>query len=522
MNVFLSSQAAYPWTAENGFFFRGYFLAEGQCWRGSSAVSFLKKHLDVEPPETVFRGLNGVFSVIWERGSDVLFAVDRLRGLPLFYSIVSGELWVGDDTVALVETLPEKSLSAFAEEEFKSTNTFVSGSSTLLNELFQVRAGEFCVFDNKKAVVESVSYFCLKYRNSFNGADSETLCREFYLAYSKAGKSLVKALNGRTAVIPLSGGADSRMVLSLLKNEHYEKVLCFSYGRPGNPESEISRQVAKEFGYSWTMVPYSGKMWETLRDDPATADYEKFASAYCSTPHLQDFPAVKYMKEHGDLPEDSVFLPGHMGDEIAGSSIPTLYLNSVVTRQDCTHSIFNKFYHKVSPALQEHIIKSYKIPNAADAQEYASVFERFNFSERQAKYIINSVRVYEFFGYEWLIPLGDNDLFDFWEKVPLLWQCHRKLYFFAVNDQLPSTNDITVSKRLASKVRQIPGLRSMARKYKRIQNYWSSPLCIEHFFPAPVYWKACIFGSTPVSSTVLGRQRLLTQLKEELRRHEES
>ena len=43
----------------------------------------------------------------------------------------------------------------------------------------------------------------------------------------------------------------------------------------------------------------------------------------------------------------------------------------------------------------------------------------FNGYERQAKFIVNSVRVYEFFGYAWRIPLWDRELIDFFLKVPL-------------------------------------------------------------------------------------------------------
>lgn len=522
MNVFLSTQVAYPWTTEGSFSFRGYFLAEEQCWRASAAISYLRQRLTAEAPETVLRGLNGVFSVIWEREGEILFAVDRLRGLPLFYAMPGGELWVGDDAAALAEALPRRTLSPVAAEEYLSNGTFVSGSSTLLQELFQVQAAEVCFFDKAGAELSHSTYFRTEHGDFIDDGDVDALLQAFWLAYEKTGKNLVQALNGRTAVVPLSGGADSRMVLSMLKKEGYEKVFCFTYGREGNRESEISRAVAREFGYPWVMVPYTGKMWENLRNDPVTADYERFAFACSSTPHLQDFPAVKYLKEHHMIPGDSVFVPGHSGDIPNGNHVAALYLEPSVTKRDCMSSVERGFYSRMTPALEAHVFASHPVPEEASVQDYASVEEWFDTSERQAKYIVNSVRVYEFFGYEWLIPLWDNEQFDFWKRVSLSWRYRRKLYYFAVNDRLPSTNDATASKRLAGKVRQIPGLRTAARRAKRVWNYWTSPLCIEHFFHASVYWKACISAPPTFTSATLSSQRHLTQLKEELRRHEES
>ncbi|WP_269848621.1 asparagine synthase-related protein [Methanosarcina horonobensis] len=54
--------------------------------------------------------------------------------------------------------------------------------------------------------------------------------------------------------------------------------------------------------------------------------------------------------------------------------------------------------------------------------------EYFDSNERQAKFIINSVRVYEFFGYEWRIPLWDAELMEFFLRVPIEHRINRNLY----------------------------------------------------------------------------------------------
>ena len=520
MRIFLSNTVAYPWTIEEGVNFRGYFIKEDTCCRGKEAVDVLRKNFSERTAVSVLRELNGSFSIVQENSDVVLFAVDRLRSLPLFYAVVDGELWLGDDAVSLAKALPHRSINEISAEEFTSTSTFVSGPYTVLNELFQVQAGELCVFRN--GVVTRTQYFQTEHDDFFDDQDTETLLRNFQEAYARTGRAMVQALNGRTAVVPLSGGADSRMILSMLKKEQYEKVLCFTYGHPGNREAEISRMVAKEFGYPWVMVPYATETWETLRNDPIMSEYEPFAFSFCSTPHLQDFPAVRYMKEHGMLPEDSVFVPGHSGDIPNGNHVAPLYLNDSVSKEDSTQNTLDTFYYEPSTSVRDRLLSTHFFPVTGTVQDYATAEEWVDTAERQAKFIVNSVRVYEFFGYEWLVPLWDNHQFDFWKRVSLSWRYRRKLYYYAVNDQLPSTNDVTIADSTAAKLRTVPGIRTVLRRGKRILKYWRSPLRIERYIVPAVYFRACLFAPPTFTIASLTSKQLLVRLRKTLEKNEKT
>lgn len=513
MKTFFSPKA-YPWTQDGGFFFRGYFIAEDHCLRGAEAIAYLKKRFSEQTSAAVLRSLNGCFSLIWERESDILFAVDRLRSLPLFYSVVDGALWIGDDAASLADALPQWTIDEVSAEEFISTEIFVSGANTLLKELRQVQASEYCLFQLNGAQLSTQSYFHAEHGNFFDDTDMDNLRREFMAAYTKTGKSLVKALNGRTAVLPLSGGADSRMIAALLKQEGYSRVICYTYGREGNPESEISRKVAESMGFTWYMVPYTAKMWENLRSNPELISYDRLGFAFTSTPHLQDFPAVKYLKEHGLLPEDSVFVPGHSGDLLAGSHITGEFLAQSLSHETFLRTIVQKFYNSSpSHALMQRIAARFPKLPSQDMEGLASQSEWFNTQERQSKFIVNSVRVYEHFGYEWLIPLWDNDQFDFWKRVSLPWRFQRKLYFQIVDSKLPSTNDVTAVGKLADRVRRIPGIRQIPRRTTRFFRYWYSPLNIEHLFPARDHFKEVFLGSSTFSTQTISSQRHLKWLR---------
>src|SRR5690606_26457536 len=55
-------------------------------------------------------------------------------------------------------------------------------------------------------------------------------------------------------------------------------------------------------------------------------------------------------------------------------------------------------------------------------------FEAFDWRERQAKYIVNSVRVYNYFGYDWWLPFWDIEFFDHWLTVPTNQRLRKALY----------------------------------------------------------------------------------------------
>jgi asparagine synthase (glutamine-hydrolysing) len=48
-----------------------------------------------------------------------------------------------------------------------------------------------------------------------------------------------------------------------------------------------------------------------------------------------------------------------------------------------------------------------------------SAWERWEWQERQAKFMCNSVRVYEFWGYDWRLPFWDVEAIEFWQRMPI-------------------------------------------------------------------------------------------------------
>jgi asparagine synthase (glutamine-hydrolysing) len=250
-------------------------------------------------------------------------------------------------------------------------------------------------------------------------------------------RRLIVYANGRQIVVPLSAGRDSRFIALKLKQLGYKNVLCFSYGVIGNFEAETSKKVAGFLGFPWEYVEYTEALWKTWFNTRERKDYFDMAFNGISVPVIQDWPAVWELKKRGVLAADAVFVPGHTGDFISGSHIPSdANPDTKACMSDLVHSIVRGHYsliwsrklNKTESYWKDRIIKNCEIQEITDGYGYADAFEKWDWQERQAKFIVNSVRVYEFFGFDWWLPFWDKDFMLYWQSIPLKYRKNKSLY----------------------------------------------------------------------------------------------
>jgi asparagine synthase (glutamine-hydrolysing) len=388
----------------------------------------------------VVSGLNGFFSIIYKRDDLCLGIVDRVRSIPLFYSKADNFFQIADDPHALMDPNSEFGFYAQSSTEFLLTG-YVTGDETLHEDIFQIRPGEFVIAEKKsngKIELSQVSYFT--YFSDMNlDWDDEALEEELNKRMEKVFDRYSSFLHSRNLFVPLSGGLDSRLIVAMFKKAGMEKITCFTYGNPKSEDAVLSYKVANSLGYNWRFFPYRGRpFWANLANDHLLDCFISFASAYSSIAHPQDWPAARHLiSVLGDL--DPVFVPGHTGDFLSGGHVPWEIMreNGNENLADLVaNSIFSHHYNlwplpQMCDDLRQDLLDRIKrsfFTYPRDRNSAVKCYEQWEWAGRQAKFIINSVRVYDFFRKDWVLPLWDNDLMDFFVKLGASEKYQKRIY----------------------------------------------------------------------------------------------
>lgn len=432
--------------------------------REERAINVLNELLMNTDFESVLSNLNGLFSLVCEYDDMVVFAADHLRSMPLFYSYENNMLIVGNVAQHIYDKLEKVTFNALSLEEFAKSIYVVSGENTIFKEIFQVQAGEIVKINKDTGILTKKKYYQYKYGDLY--IDEKLMKEDFYSVYKRVGDSLIKALDGRVAVVSLSGGADSRMVLKLLNEANYKNVICYTFGRDGSADAKYAKELAYKLGYPWYFFPETNEMWKHVSQTDTFRELLVFSSNYASLPHYSDYIAVKHLLDSGIIDNNAVMVTGHCGDLFAGSTIANLYINSDVTHNTFNKHIRNTYYsgRKLSDSLKKKLVNIIELPQNPQLSDYMLADFRYCVTESHAKFCANSERVHDFLGLEWLLPLWDKNLISYWSKVPIEWKCKRKLYFECVGAKSTTNHKSSLRRKLTGLIRQIPVISFLALK----------------------------------------------------------
>ena len=433
----LKLKLSYKWIMEQDGAFCGtaYDSAEIEI----DHLSLLKDLINHRGIDNVVNSLHGFWGMLFIKNEHLIYiASDIMRSYSVYYAINGATLYISDDAYWLRQNCHKCTLDNDAVCEFETVG-YVTGPDTLYHEIKQLQAGEIITlqYNSQDQIWKSKRHFYYRYllqQEREEGYSLENLADTLYERLEVVFHRLIKYAAGRSIVIPLSGGYDSRLIALMMKQLQYNRVIAFSYGTPGNKNSALSKQIAKELNIPWHFIEYTNEKWHVWYTSKEMRTYEQYAGGFATVPHIQDWPAVMTLKQQKLVPPDSIFVPGHcieMGGRIA--QYPEVYSRSA-TLDDALNAIISLHYCLKGRMRDENIVRFYKnriCLRMGNTQQYisaASFFDAFEQQERQVKYINNSIRVYEFWGFNWWTPLWEREYQDFWSGVPIWAKKERKLY----------------------------------------------------------------------------------------------
>jgi len=351
-------------------------------------------------------------SFVFKSTDVIVLKTDIVRSVPLFYSLNNNQIFISD------KNNPNDKYELNKESIIQMVELgYVLGDQTVYKNVFGAQAAEIIVI--KKDSIHKDRFF--KYDIAQESENKDTLdvnrCAiKLDKIFTEIFQEIVESIpkEGRI-IVPLSGGHDSRMIVNYLYKIGFKDVLCYSYGIPDNIQSELSRQVANALGYDWHFIEYTEEKWEELHKNGDFDNFIDYSFNGVSNPHFQDFLAVYELKKTGALKPGDVFIPGH------GLDILSTIENYLQNNEDIISEVVKRFSRssEISDDMDEVLHNRYASIFENSAVSKNSFIDYLFWQERAAKFTVNSLQVYKFYGYATRLPFWDIRLINFWLGIDL-------------------------------------------------------------------------------------------------------
>ncbi|ARV07662.1 asparagine synthase [Polaribacter sp. SA4-10] len=488
MDISLKINKGFKWHSNESIFIKGYFFdRNNNFYQKENALLFLDKITSKEKFIKKIKEINGCFSVLIKVDNAVFIASDTTRSFPLFYTFKNEKIHISDDIVFLKEKYNISEFNKLAKLELKAS-LHTCGKKTLLQNVFQVQSNEYLIIKNNK-IIENNFFFTYAIKDE-SSISYSSLKKEATLAFENTFKRLLSSLDNKMVVIPLSAGFDSRLIAVFLKKHNYNNVICYTYGSSKSSEIENSKRVAKKLGFKWFFIEYDAELTNDFLNSNDFNEFTHFAGKFSSTPNLQEYFAVKYLKENNLIHKDSIFIPGYSGDLLGGSQFLKVIPRDLKTKEIVPLILKRKFNNYHLTLSEKKILKKEIETNLKNLDKNyhqnipSSVFENYDITEKIAKYIFNSASFYNFFGFEHRTPFWDKELLLFFKTVPHEFKILKTLfdevlieeYFnrFEVNfsnEQQPTNRNLKFQK-IKNKIK--PFFSTFIKQKKLKKNDWNN------------------------------------------------
>ena len=430
-NFHLSSPEAnhrwpFPWVQDGNVYVKGYIYGDNTIITGQDLADYFK---NVDTPSSLISLLekaNGYFAVIIDTPTKIFAAVDRVCSTHIFYRTREG-IEVGDSYKGFIAE--SSRVNKAAVQSFLASG-YVHGEDTLLEDVFQIPAGGILTIDKDDKAVKIRSYFSYLPAVDTEQKSRNELLKELHRIHLLVFGRMVKSLNGRQVVVPLSGGYDSRLIIEMLAHFNYRNVLCVTWGAEKYWQVKIARDTAKSMGMEWLRVENKSEQWLEWYESGEFENGMEAAGAIATIPYVQDNVLVKQLKDKKTVAANAIFISGNSGDFVEGGHASRMYSNGEVNllRNSITsiHMRLNELRHPdEATKVVEREILSFR-----DAHSEINGFDEYwEWRERQSKFVTKCVKVFEANGFEWRMPFWDLEMMDFWRSVPRELKLNRSLFY---------------------------------------------------------------------------------------------
>lgn len=418
----------YPWERHGRVYAKGYVYSEMGLTSGVELAQLFEDIDNLSNLTQRLKDLNGFFAVIIVTDTEVFAAVDRVCSTPIQYT-ADGTIIVGDDFKGFVSDF--RGMNKAAAEQYLVAG-YTYGRGTVFDGVHQVLSGQTVALSRLSD--EQRSEFYYRYNqvpsSELQTLDQDALMSKLHDVHLLIFERMVRSLDGRQAVVPLSGGYDSRLVVEMLAHFDHRNVLCVTWGKENFHEVQVARDVAKKQGMPWVRIENSRHEWSEWYKSDRMAGELELCGALQTIPYVQDNILIDQLIAEGLIAKDSVFISGNSGDFIEGGHILKMddeeNLEELVTKIAKKHQRLLRLENPDGPL---DALRSQAKAYLQNRGELAGFDEHWEWMERQSKFVTKSIKPFEARGFEWRLPFWDLELMDFWAAVPRNLKSGRVLFY---------------------------------------------------------------------------------------------
>lgn len=419
------------WSECENVFVRGHAFYEDEYVEAAEIGDLVRETEGVSELSSLLDGFNGFYSIVVDRGEQTLIASDRMRTGPVFYASTDDAFLITDDCGWILDRTTDKHRSDLSEIEYERSR-IVTGPNTLYREISQLQSGEIVVLDKTDNEVERRQHHV--HTTSDERYDSGELGEKFMDVLDNVFDRVTRAAQGRQIVVPLSGGYDSRLIALMLKRSGYENVITYSDKSSGSENAKVAKKVADNLDLPWATVDITHSDWRSFYNSERWDEYFDKAGYLGSLPIPTHIFTLERLIEKGEISRDAIVLPGHSALDTMKATPERLEAKSDIDIGELTSLIIDQHFkyntHVQIPQrrLANRVVNTIGMDTPDVPDSTVEAFERWRLKERRTKLIVNGNRPFDFVGLDCWIPLEDEELYEFWRKVPMEQKRNRSFY----------------------------------------------------------------------------------------------
>ena len=366
----------------------------------------------------ILQNRNEFYNLVIYNSSFLFISVDQISSHPLIYNNEN-------DQITVIEKFSEIDLLSLKDDNFSKLCIKYSGYTLSNRTLFQkfnlLKPGEVVCYENN--IFKKLNWINLDFKYGNLIKDNEDYFNEILI---KEFEQIKKLSKNKKIIVPLSAGLDSRLIVSILSYLNFKNVETFTYGFTRKRDQLVSQLVLKKLNFKHTYLNMNFKNSQIYKSNEFKS-YISNISSVISSNNPGEFGPINILKKEFDFTK-SIILNGQTGDFISGNHIPLFLFDKknesidYLVNRTLDYIIFKHFnlwsekkINNDQLIIRNYIKKNYFV-NISSWENIVSSYEKFEFENRQVKWVVGQQKVYDYFGLNWSLPLWSTSIMNFFMK----------------------------------------------------------------------------------------------------------